>query len=318
MSTIHFQHIRTARSVRHQSPHPIYKVGAVVCGITATGGYFSAAHHNYWPTLLENTIGRDTKLGNASTTIHAEIAAIYNAPATQNADLYVTELACPNCTKSVVESGIQRVYIDAYTRKTKLGTKIYPYFENTSIPILTAAGVAAFEVDPEQETITALIPQRVEMEQDNYSSYRIKLLTGLTDMQEAVFARELARYATQHAFAACLARNVQGQTFFLYARADLTRGMTTAAAEESRFAQDKYRPTLEPLNRLLMQAARYGLTIDRDYLYSSHVPSSREFVNIIGAGFHHLKIGDLTQSRDEYGLQCLEQLSHIPAFTIET
>ena len=70
----------------------------------------------------------------------------------------------------------------------------------------------------------------------------------------------------------------------------------------------KYSFALEPVNRLLMTAARKGLTIDPAYLYSSRVPSSRELVNMIGAGLNQISIGDTQSARDEFGPRALKQL----------
>lgn len=84
-----------------------------------------------------------------------------------------------------------------------------------------------------------------------------------------------------------------------------TLGFTLKTMEEP---EGKYSFIMEPVNRLIMAAARHGLKIENEYLYSSRVPTSREQVNMAGANLARIHIGDLTDCRDHDGLQAMQQL----------
>src|SRR5690606_7482384 len=71
----------------------------------------------------------------------------------------------------------------------------------------------------------------------------------------------------------------------------------------------KYSFIMEPNNRLLMNAARLGLKIVDGLLYSSQVPTSREQVNLVGAGITSLTVGDAHKARDNAALQAMLQLT---------
>ena len=72
--------MKQAREAERNSPHPTHKVGALICGSDNMNMPYEVARPNYWPDIFLNSIGRDQKLGNASTTIHAEIAALCAVP----------------------------------------------------------------------------------------------------------------------------------------------------------------------------------------------------------------------------------------------
>jgi len=301
--------MQQARDAEEQSPHPTHKVGALLHGINTNAKNFTIAKSNFWPTALETSIGRNTKIGNASTTIHAEISTILSAPTTEDTDIYITDLPCPNCAKAIAEARIKAVYIDAHTHNTLLGKKIEPFFKSTSMPIFKSANISVYELDIENKTLkmlhkaqetTALHIERpvdiTPIKPDNINAQTFNHLV-----------KETSAYSTAP-FAACIAKTTLGQYRFIAAQAHISVGLSQDATQSIRNAQSKYKPTLEPLNRLLLTCARHGMKIIDEHLYSSQTPTAREFVNIIGAGHTNLNIGNTSISRDEHGLTALEQI----------
>jgi hypothetical protein len=57
-----------------------------------------------------------------------------------------------------------------------------------------------------------------------------------------------------------------------------------------------------------MYAARHGLTVQDEFFFSSNVPTSREQVNIVGAGIKRITIGDLRKARDPDAVKAMAQL----------
>lgn len=284
----HLSYIQQAFDIRERSAHETHKVGAVV-----VGDGFEVARPNFYPYPLERTIGHKQKLGNASTTVHAEIAALLDAPEkTDGATIYITQRPCPNCAKAIIEAGIKEVYVSAETRGTALGEKMQPFFEHASLPFLTQAGVGVFEVG---DTLVSLNSPLSCTDQ------------GLTPRRfDGDFEGAVSEFTAP--FAACIARDASGADYILSAQAKVPNCLSQERAHEISDAQKKYETALQPLNRLLMACARHGLRVDERSVYSSQTPTAREFVNFIGAGFSRLRIGDEAKCRDKWGLKALEQL----------
>lgn len=315
-----FQHMEKALEIEARSLHPVHKVGALLRGQDTAKSNFEIGHANFWPPALAGKFPASDKLGNASTTVHAEIAAILNAPGTEEAELYVTDLPCPNCAKSIAEARIGKVYIDSHAHYAPLGQKMDPYFNSISRPLLEFAGVGLYEIDRAAQTIrplaeisrNAVIPVEKPVEMS---------LLNKTEINPAAFARMVERARThfgpKEPFVACYARTRLGSYTALLVRPHIAIGLDEERGAQLAPLLEKYSLTLQPLDRALITAARYGLKIDPDYLYSAHVPTAREFVNLIGAGYTQIIIGDSASSRDEWGLQALGQLENRGILTVK-
>ncbi len=291
-----------------QSPHPTHKVGALICGLDIDGQYFERIEHNFWPEVLKQSIGTDKKLGNSSTTIHAELAALFKAPISNNADIYITDLPCPNCTKTIIQAGIKNVYIDSHTHNTPLGLKMKPYFDNVSMLLFEKAGLGIYEMNAPQKNIITLL----EHAPINYydTKYQIRSFPFDKNNSEKVFIREVKDITYTPAFAACLAKDRENNTVFVTAKTSMSYGLSKNDAQNIRSSQNKYAATLQPINHLVAICAKHGLNIDKEFIFSSQTPTSREFVNLIGAGFKRMYIGNKSQCRDKWGVKALEQLEN--------
>lgn len=307
MNTNHFDRMGSALRAEAQSPHPDHKVGALICGTDQNGQYFEHAHHNFWPDLLKKHIGTDQKLGNASTTIHAEMATLFMVPSSRDADIYITDLPCPNCAKTIAQAGIRNVYIDSHTHNTPLGLKIKPYFDQISMLIFRKAGIGVFEMNAPEKTISCLQEKTSRAPQvSDENSYHIRRTDNALSQEK--FGQLIQANTQTEPFAACIATDHNGNAFFIHAKADIAIGLSQEDAQNIRDNQDKYVPTMQPINRLLVLCTRHSLTINPAYIFSSRTPTSREFVNLIGAGYTHLTIGNQEECRDEWGLKALKQL----------
>lgn len=311
-----FKNMVLALEIESQSKHPDHKVGALVCGKDQNEQDFSIARYNFWPHVLEQKIGQNQKLGNASTTVHAEIAAMCACPRTEGADIYLTDLPCPNCAKAMAEARIARVYIDSHTHNTPLGLKIKPYFEDVSLPILESAGIHVYEINANTRDIRAL----THATSGTLRQIEHPVIICPTDAESVnaqTFDKMISTHKPEAPFAACFAKSQLGNHIFMLTRAHRSIGLTKAQEEHLTSIQTKYYPVLQPLNRLLWNCARHGLKILPDYLYSSQTPTSREFVNMIGTSHMQLKIGNPSKCRDEYGLAALAQLQTLGIITLK-
>jgi deoxycytidylate deaminase len=58
-----------------------------------------------------------------------------------------------------------------------------------------------------------------------------------------------------------------------------------------------------------MYMARHGMASAEGYLFCSQVPTSREQVNLVGAGIKRITIGDPQKARDLNAIDAMRQLS---------
>ncbi len=325
MSASPFELMKLARIAEAKSPHPTHKVGALICGITPKGHHFEISKANIWPEKLITTIGKEQKLGNASTTIHAEIAALCSMDTpSQGADIYITDLPCPNCAKGLCEAGINAVYVDAHTHKTALGKKIKPYFETVSLPLFEKARIPVYEVDIERHDLRALLRPHIIEGDDVAVSRPLERIAVPKDKAPAAAFYEYIKtlqktYDANTPFAACLAHSKDTKKSFLIScEAHISIGFTADDVRAIRTAQRKYDPIIQPVNRLLLACARYGVKIDNGYIYSNHVPTSREFVNMIGAHLLSSYIGNKDICRDQWGLDAMQQIKKHKIMDLET
>ena len=86
-------------------------------------------------------------------------------------------------------------------------------------------------------------------------------------------------------------------------------GATLENAPQADDDHTKYTLTLEPLTRLLMTCAAQGLRPDPQSFQSSRLPTARELVNFIGAGYDHMRILDTTTYRDMESVNAYQMLT---------
>jgi len=329
-----YTHMQAAVDIVQSSPHPTNKIAA-----TIAGNNWSYSQTNHWPATIETAIGRDTQIGNSSGTIHAETACIFeayaNGHATKGASIFITDPPCPNCVKNIAEAGITKLYIDHKGFNKDWAKRRNDEFENMSLRIAAKAGIEIFVIYRKEqrfEVISRHAPDYTPTEthpaviipfnpsscgatagsHDEKTDPAIKsqddnIWLGLIDKTSAAYKTE--------PFALALATNASSQTVSITTDRHPTIGY---CPEDPIEKEGKYSFILQPLNRLLMIAAREGLTLNPNHIHSSRCPTSRELINFIGAGFTHLQIGNPRTSRDDHGLKALQQLQETKILTTET
>ena len=296
--------MQAAVDIVNDSPHPTNKIAATIAG----EGY-ALSRTNLWPKAITKTLGNDVKIGNSSSTIHAETACILAAPKTLNASIFVTDPPCPNCMKNMAEAGISALYIDHKGFDKDWAKRRGNDFQTMSMRVAAKAGMDVFVIYRKE--------QKYEVISTHPPGYKPKIenpakIEKCDNWGETLSAAK-SHYADEP-FALGYCTDAQGHPFSILVDRHPTIGYTYETVENK---QDKYSFILQPINRLLMIAAKQGLTLDPEYIYTSRIPTSREFVNFIGAGFTKITIGDPTQSRDEHGLTALLTLTKSNTITVK-
>lgn len=305
--------MQAAVDIVQNSPHPTNKVAATVFGNGADGTEFSISRTNHWPEAIENALGHDTRIGNASGTIHAETACILNAPRTDAASLCVTDPFCPNCAKNIAEAGIRTIYIDHKGFKKDFFARRSDHFEDMSMQICEKAGISVYELWRKDEK---LVP--IYMAPDNYTPPNDSPIASdeIENANEKTFKKVIEGASALHhrrKFTLAFVKTIDDKNLCLIARSHVVRGFTMQDpddAEQVEHPQGKYSFIQEPVNRILMHISRHGYRLIDDYFYCSQIPTAREQVNLVGAGVKRITIGDLTKSRDASGLEAMELLSN--------
>jgi len=291
--------MQAAVDIVSTSPHPTNKIAA-----TLAGDGFAISRTNAWPLPILNTIGTTAQIGNSSSTIHAETACIFAADKTNAASLFVTDPPCPNCMKNMAEAGIAKLYIDHKGFDKDWVKRRGDSFETMSMRVAEKAGMDVFVIyRPKKDQ-----EQKFEVISRHPPGYKPKIenpakIEPFENWKSALNAAQ--KTYGDEPFALARATNQNGESVSILVDRHPTIGYTYETVENK---QDKYSFILQPINRLLMIAAKEGLTLDADHIYSSRIPTSRELVNFIGAGYSKIQIGDRASSRDEHGPAALSTL----------
>ncbi len=289
------------------SEHPANKVAATLAGRDHDGREFAVSMTNYWPDAIKRTIGTETRIGNSSGTIHAETAVIIKAPVTENSAMFVTDLPCPNCVKNMVEAGVKNLSIDHKGFDKDFALRRSEDFEAMSLRLCEKSGISVYKIFRREQRTEVLLKTKTGFTPAIEKPARITPLAANPPMEDFKnFIEKEKGFYRDRPFALAVASSLLGKYFTIAAEAHACPGTSSQTPENG---GEKYSPILQPVNRLMMAAERYGLKIVPGFLYSSRVPTARELVDMVGAGLTVLAIGDTSQSRDEYGPEALRVLT---------
>lgn len=305
-----FDEMQKAVDIVDTSKHPKNKVAATIFGTDKDRRPYSISKTNYWPKPITENIGRGIDIGNSSGTVHAETACILAAPYTNGASLCITDPFCPNCAKNIAEAGIKTIYIDHKGFAKDFAERRGLQFKYMSMQICERAGINVFEINRKEETLAPIIelPETFEPKED--SPVEMEELRTADEGTFRALIEEKAEIHKGRKFAVALAKNKRGDVFGLSARSHPAIGYTMESdIDEIESPEGKYSFIQEPVNRLLMNAPRYGLKIAPGLLFCSQVPTAREQVNIVGAGLPNVTIRDLSKARDDWALKAMRQLA---------
>lgn len=305
--------MQAAVDIVNTSPHPTNKIAA-----TLFSDKFTISKTNYWPAIIESHFGTEQDIGNSSGTIHAEVSCILSAPlgnnctdgGTNGASLCITDPFCPNCAKNIAEAGIKSIYIDHKGFDKDFAARRGDHFQNMSMQICERAGINVYEMRRREGIVAPILEIPADYRPTNDSPVVISSLPVADQANFLDLISDSRANMTGEKFAVALAHDAAGKVFGLCAKPHLAIGYSRRInMPELHDPHGKYTFILEPVNRLLMNAARLGLKIYPDFLYASIVPTARELVNVVGADITHLYLGDPSQGRDESALSALKQLS---------
>ena len=287
------------------SPHETNKIAA-----TLFKNDVSYSSTNLWPDAILDKIGIETRIGNSSGTVHAEVECLLNFPvAVDGASLCITDPFCPNCAKNIAESGVKKIYIDHKGFDKDFALRRNNDFENMSLRIVTRAGISLYEIRRKEGVITPIleVDAAYKAPQDNpIKIEQTNLHPNLYALNQIVTSAKVLHKR----WGCALAKDANGQVYSLIASAHPAIGYTRDAdGDIISHKEGKYSFYLEPMNRILMGAHRYGLRLIDGLVWTSVVPTSRELVNCVAAGIETLCIGNRDYGRDEDAIAASQLLA---------
>ncbi len=303
--------MKSARIAAPLSPHPTNKIAAALWHQDYP--QMAVVKTNEWPQIILDKFGTTKKIGNSSGTIHAETNTILNAPfATNGASICITDPFCPNCAKNMVEAGIKNIYIDEAGFDRDFFKRRGGEFETMSMKIAANAGTNVYAIDKNKKIIRPIL----EIDKDYVAPLDSPLeIETLTNFNEGNFQHAIMTAAQKHQqrkVSIAFVTDMLGNQLSLTSRAHVVEGYTMQDPEEALTLLTpvgKYSFIQEPVNRMLMNLARYGYVLNKDFFFCSQVPTSREQVNLVGANISRITIGNIQKCRDRHGFKAMEMLS---------
>ena len=304
-----FSAMQAAVDIVGQSPHATNKVAA-----TLYSRQFGLSRTNYWPEPILSAFGMDRDIGGSSGTVHAETAVILAAGhATEGAAICITDPFCPNCAKNIAEAGIRKIYIDHKGFDKDFFQRRSGHFQTMSMQICERAGISVFELWRKDERLVPIYEAMPNKFVSEDSPVHKEPIDAPSDAVFTDVLTEAFRIHQKRKFAVAFVTDRDRRHFALTARGHAVNGFTVEDPDDIEALQhkeaDKYSLFQEPVNRMLMYMARHGLTLDQSYFFCSQVPTSREQVNLVGAGIKRITIGDLKKARDPDAFEAMRMLS---------
>ncbi len=300
--------MQAAVNIVGSSEHPTNKISAALFG--KHGGL---TRTNYWPGAIVRAFGRETDIGNSSGTLHAETACILAAQIpTDGTSLCITDPFCPNCAKNIAEAGVKTIYIDHKGFDKDFFQRRGGHFDAMSMRICEKAGISVYELWRKDERLVPIYEApKNYIPHEECPIIKEPIGTASEAIMQDVVAQGF-KIHQQRKFAVAFVTDKNNKCFALTARGHPVIGFTMGDPDDLATlenGEDKYSFFQEPVNRMMMYTARYGLKILDDYFFCSQVPTSREQVNLVGAGIKRITVGDIKKSRDADALKAMQQLS---------
>ena len=149
--------MQAAVDIVNNSAHDTNKIAATLFGQFPDGQPFAVSSTYHWTDVIIEKIGRHTRIGGCSGTIHAETECILRAPLTNGTSICITDPFCPNCAKNIAESGIKHIYIDHKGFEKDFVQRRGTDFNDMSLRIVERAGIAVSTLYRKDQKIVPII-----------------------------------------------------------------------------------------------------------------------------------------------------------------
>lgn len=276
----------------------------------------NSAARNDLPESFNGVFPPTEEIGDSGATIHAEILCLDGAQClVKGASLMVTDPLCPNCMKSVIAAGVQKIYIaedgfshgNWYNSADENGIKRQRYFDEVSLRLAAYAGVQVCKISGGNVSCEVIQQQETAPHSKaKIEAYDPKKMSEI--LHEA--------HSKAVPFAVSIANSQKGGRHIVMATEGYSLGMSDEKAENIRERFDdvpgglRYRLKVDALSSLLSACAYSGLSLSGEQVYVSEIPTSRCIVNAIGAGVKYFGLAhkEALSQKSKHALNAFDKL----------
>ena len=304
-----FQAQQDAVDIVNTSSHPKNRIAATIFHNEKKWSY---AEVNQWPKLIDDSLGREQRIGSASGTIHAETACIFKAAfqnnhAIEGASFAITDPPCPNCVKNMAEAGIDNIYIDHKGFQKDFAQRRIDQFNSMSMRLAERAGISMYEVNRKEKKIIPITIANKSYIPVNEEPLQIIKEEPYKNFKTMEHDKKIAYCFVQS----------DNKKMQLICSSHPAIGFTHQNDEdEIQHPETSYSYIQEACNRLIMNVARRGLRVLNSEIYVNITPTSRELVNLVGANIDKIHIFNTESNNDTDSREALEILKEKKIITV--
>lgn len=304
--------MQDAVDVVNSSEHETSKVAA--CLFDASGKTHNRiVRTNHRPAPFKKLFTPYERIGKSSQFVHAEAACILEYPYSPLEHyLCVTDPFCPNCAKTIIESGVSRVFIDHKGMDKDYVRRRAGAFNLISLKMAQAAGIDVYILYRKERRFEPLVLakdfKRPEIKgitvHELESNIHINSETSLSALREylTIFAENSAKddFDTPRVFCYVSAKE-DSSISILEVRETLPPGLHENDIRHVHPEDtDKYRFAVDAMNKLYFTLKRLDMKPLGGLVYCNHIPSSRAFVNAMLSDVKDIIICPQAPSHDSY------------------
>ena len=170
-----------------------------------------------------------------------------------------------------------------------------------SMEIVAKAGISVYKIHRKEKKIDIIFEPEKGYRPPEDSPIHIE---PCPESKEAftTLVHDMMQQHHNRKFVTAMVKTQDEATFCMTARVHAVTGYSIQNDRDIEIITNpgqKYSYIQEPLNRFIMAAKRKGYEIHPEYVFCSQIPTSREQVNIIGAGIKKIMISDPFRARSD-------------------
>lgn len=316
------QRMQNAVDIVLSSEHETSKVAA--CLFHPDGDpHKMIARTNHRPEAMRHHFEMTERIGKSSQFVHAETACVLEYEGSPLGHyLCVTDPFCPNCAKTIIESGVERVFIDHKGMDKDFVKRRAGAFNMMSLKMTEEAGIDVYILYRKERRFEPLALSRTPGQRAGIEGIKLSEVPADAALRfkQQGHIEALERYLLDCAVleqvqqaetptAMAVVEDAQQALKLLKVEETMTAGLLPQEAQNiCPEDTDKYRFAVDPMNKLYFALKREGYNLLGGVVYCNRIPSSRAFVNAMLTDVRHLVVRGVFPAHDDFALDVAHML----------
>lgn len=240
---------------------------------------------NHRPSVFKEHFKMSERIGKSSQFVHAEAACVLEYPKSAvDHYLCVTDPFCPNCAKTIVENGIQRVFIDHKGMEKDFVKRRAGAFNLISLRMAEEAGIEVYILYRKERRFEPLcFPKTKPKQKDDGVLFEELDANVKAQAPQDILKQFIQTYDVpeiKEPMAMAILSDAEGRSYLVMTKERVGKGLhSQEVAGVSPEDTDKYRFEIDPVNKLYFVMKSRGLSLEGQTIFCNHYPSSRALVN---------------------------------------